>query len=108
MCSSDLKAIAAKKDAYTASFCYYNAAVCSEELGDTDNAIAYYAAAADDEDFILIDHALFSLGRVNETAQKYEDAKAAYEKLNELRSSASWGQLAQSRLIALKAAGNIQ
>ena len=106
--SAWLKAIAAKKDAYTASFCYYNAAVCSEELGDTDNAIAYYAAASDDEDFILIDHALFSLGRVNETAQKYEDAKAAYEKLNELRSSASWGQLAQSRLIALKVAGNIQ
>ncbi|MBQ9207702.1 MAG: tetratricopeptide repeat protein [Treponema sp.] len=103
-----LKAIAAKGKNYTTSLCYYNAAVCSEELSDNENAIAYYKSASEDEDFLLIDHALFSLGRVNEASQKYDDAKAAYEKVNELHSTSNWAQLAKSRLIALKASGKIQ
>lgn len=106
--SAWLKAVSAKSKAYTASLCYYNAAVCSEELDDTENAIAYYKSASDDADFLLIDHALFSLARVNESAQKFEDAKAAYDKLVELHATSSWAQLAKSRLIALKAAGKIQ
>ena len=106
--SAWLKAVEAKSKAYTASLCYYNAAVCSEELNDSDNAIAYYKAASEDGDFLLVDHALFSLGRVNESAKKYDDAKAAYEKLVELHSSTSWAELAKTRLISLKVAGNIQ
>jgi len=103
-----LKAISAKGKNYTTSLCYYNAAVCSEELNDTEKAISYYKAASDDEDFLLIDHALFSLGRVNEGAEKYTEAKAAYEKLFELRGTSNWGQLAKSRLIALKTEGKIE
>ncbi|MBB5225849.1 hypothetical protein DYE50_08150 [Treponema ruminis] len=106
--SAWLKAIQAKGKNYTTSLCYYNAAVCSENLNDSENAIAYYKSASEDEDFLLVDHALFSLARVNEDAKKYDDAKAAYEKLNELHSSSSWAQLAKTRLIALKNAGNIQ
>ncbi|WP_294430248.1 tetratricopeptide repeat protein [uncultured Treponema sp.] len=102
-----LKAAEVKKNAYTASLCYYNAAVCSENLGDTENAVAYYKSASEDKDFLLVDHALFSLGRVNESAQKYEDAKAAYEKLSELHPTSSWAQMAQSQLISLKVAGKI-
>ena len=103
-----LKAVEANAKAYTASLCYYNAAVCSEELNDSDSAISYYKSASEDTEFLLIDHAIFSLARVNETAGKYEDAKAAYDRLVELHSSSSWAQLAKSRLIALKAAGKIQ
>ena len=103
-----LKAAEVKKNAYTAPLCYYNAAVCSENLGDTDNAILYYKSASDNKDFLLVDHALFSLGRVNESVQKYEDAKAAYEKLSELHATSSWAQMAQSQLISLKVAGKIQ
>lgn len=106
--SAWLKAIAANGKSYTASLCYYNAAVCSENLGDSENAIAYYKSSSEDEDFLLVDHALFSLGRVNESAKKYDDAKAAYEKLVDLHSTSSWAQMAKSRLIALKAGGNIQ
>ena len=95
-----LKAAEANKNAYTAPLCYYNAAACSENLNDTDGAIAYYKAASENEDFLLVDHALFSLGRVNEAAKKYDDAKAAYDKLNELHSSSKWANLAKSRLIA--------
>lgn len=106
--SAWLKAANLNKKAYTASVCFFNAALCSEELNDSENAIAYYKLASEDENFLLIDHALFSLGRVNETAQKYEEAKETYQRLYDLHSTSNWGLLAKSRLIALKAAGNIQ
>ena len=106
--SAWLKAVAAKNKNYTTPLCYYNAAVASEELGDNEGALSCYKSACEDEDFLLIDHALFSLGRVSESARNYEDAKSAYEKLVDLHSTSSWGQLAKSRLIALKAAGDIQ
>ena len=106
--SAWLKALGAKGKNYTTSLCYYNAAVCSENLNDSEKAIEYYKAASEDEEFLLIDHALFSLARVNEVNEKYEDAKAAYEKLSSLHSSSSWAQIAKTRLIALKNAGNIQ
>ena len=106
--SAWLKAVEIKKSEYTAPLCYYNAAVCSENLGDNEKAISYYKSASEYDDFLLIDHALFSLGRVNEEAEKFTDAKAAYEKLVELRPSANWGQLAKSRLISLKANGKIE
>ena len=106
--SAWLSAVKASPKAYTASLCYFNAAVCSEELNDSANAIQYYKSASESEDFLLIDHALFSLGRVNETTKNYEDAKAAYDKLVELHSTSSWAQMAKSRLIAMRAAGNIQ
>lgn len=103
-----LKAVKAKGDNYTTSLCYYNAAVCSENLNDSENAIAYYKAASDDTEFLLVDHALFSLARVNEDIKNYDAAKAAYDKLNGLHPSSSWAQLAKTRLIALKNSGNIQ
>ena len=103
-----LKAVSAKGKNYTTSLCYYNAAVCSESLNDTDGAISYYKAASEDDEFLLIDHALFSLARVNESVGKFEDAKAAYDKLISLHASSSWAQIAKSRLITLKNAGNIQ
>lgn len=101
-----LKAANGKK-AYTSSLNYFNAAVCSEELGDNDSAVQYYKLAGEDQNFALLDHALFSLGRVYEAKSSFEDAKAAYEKIENLHSSANWAQLAKSRLIALKAEGKI-
>lgn len=94
--------------AYTRALNNFNAGVCSEELGDNDSAEKYYKAASDDSDFVLIDHALFSLGRVYEAKSDFENAKSTYEKLNDLHPTTSWGQLAKSRLIALKADGKIQ
>ncbi|MBQ0050675.1 MAG: tetratricopeptide repeat protein [Treponema sp.] len=103
-----VKAAEANKKAYTVAVAYFNAGVCAEELNDLDSAAKYYGEASADADFVLADHALFSLGRVNETKAAYADAKAAYEKLNDLHPTSSWGQMAKSRLLALKAAGNIQ
>ncbi|WP_296329617.1 tetratricopeptide repeat protein [uncultured Treponema sp.] len=106
--SAWLKAVSGDDKIYTAPLCYYNAAVCSEELGDTDSAISCYKSASEADEFVLVDHALFSLGRVNEGAAKYADAKAAYDKLISLHPSSNWAELSKSRLIALKAAGKIE
>lgn len=103
-----LKAAAANSNAYTAPLCYYNAAVCFENLDKTDDAFVYYSKAADFEDFILVDHALFNVGRVNEAKADYAAAKAAYDKIYELRPASSWAFLGKSRLIAMKAEGKIQ
>lgn len=103
-----LLAANAKKNAYTAPLSYFNAAVCSESLGDLDAAVQYYTAASDSKDFLLVDHALFSLGRVNEAKGDFEAAKAAYEKLTAAASGSSWTNLAKTRLLALQIAGSIQ
>ena len=103
-----LKAAAAKKNAYTAPLAYFNAAVCFENLGDLDNAIANYKLSSEAKDFALADHALFSLGRVNEAKKDYKAAQEAYKKLNDTHPDVQWAKLAKTRLIALKADGKIE
>jgi tetratricopeptide (TPR) repeat protein len=76
-----LAAVAAGKKAYTAPICWYNAAICSEELGDNENAAKQYESASNESDFLLVTHALFSLGRVKETLNDYTSASQAYQKM---------------------------
>lgn len=102
--SAWVKAGDSKKSVYTAPICYFNAAVCSENLGDNDSAISYYSKAIKSEDFLLIDHAYFNLGRVNEAAGKTDDAVAAYEKISDLHPTSRFAAVAKSRVIAIKAA----
>lgn len=103
-----LKAASAGKKSYIAPLSYYKAAVCCEELGDFDNAVLYYRAAASDKDFVLLDHALFSLGRACEQKQDFAAAEEAYERLNSRSPTSSWGLLAKTRLISMKADGFVQ
>lgn len=103
-----LSAADAKKGAYTAPLAYFNAAVCSENLGDAAAAVQYYTAAADAKDFLLVDHALFSLGRVHETNGDFAAAKVVYERLTDAATGSSWTNLAKTRLLALQATGSIE
>ncbi len=103
-----LKAASAKKNAYTAPLAYFNAATCFENLGDLDGALANYKLASEAKGFLLVDHALFSLGRLNEAKQDFKAAQDAYSKLTDTHPDSEWADLAKSRLIALKAAGNIE
>ncbi|WP_147612687.1 tetratricopeptide repeat protein [Treponema pectinovorum] len=96
------KAANLKKQIYTAPICNYNAAVCCEDLGDLDGAISYYKKSVEAEDFYLVDHAYFSLGRVNEIKGLYDDAKAAYKKIEEIHPSSTWAGVAKSRIIAIE------
>lgn len=100
------KAADAKKGIYTAPICNYNAAVCSENLNDLDGALAYYEKAAGSKDFYLVDHAYFSIGRVNEAKGDYDAALAAYGKVEELHPSSRWTPVAKDRIIAIKANGS--
>ncbi len=101
------KAASSSKKAYTSPVACYNAGVCSEELGNLEDAYNFYALACDSEDFYLVSHALFTQGRVAEKLENYENAKNAYSKLVDSYPDDEWTELAQSRLIALKIAGKI-
>lgn len=95
------------KNAYTAPICWYNAGVCSEQLGDNESAAKQYQNAADAKDFMLVTHALFSVGRVKEATNEYTGAAAAYNKMVDKYPNDEWTKLARSRLISLKADGKI-
>lgn len=99
--SAWLKAADAKKSVYTAPLCYYNAAICSENLNDLEGAVSGYEKAISSKDFYLIDHAYFSLGRVNEAKGDLEKAVAAYEKIEAIHSGSRWANLAKDRIIAI-------
>jgi len=103
------KAAAEKsKRTYIAPLCYFNLAVCYEETGNNDDAAAYYKLAADNNDFVMRTHAMFSYGRLLEAKGDYTTAAAAYTELNDNFSGDSWADLAKSRLIALKKDGKIE
>ena len=102
------KAAAEKaKKSYIAPLCYFNLAVCYEEAGKTDDAAANYKLAADNKDFVVRTHALFSYARVMESKGDYEAASAVYNELIDNYADSSWANLAKSRIIALKNEGKI-
>lgn len=90
------------KKSYTNAVSLYNAAYCFEKLGDLVSAEDFYGRAADFPDFLLVDHALFSLGRVCEASGKSDSAVEAYQRLNDLHPNSSWAKMAKSRIISLK------
>ncbi len=96
---------AVKKNSYTYAEVMYNAGVCAEELGKHTDAITYYENASEAEDFYLASHAIFNIGRINEDLGNIAKASEYYNKV--LATSDEWANLAQSRLIDLKAKGQI-
>ena len=103
------KAAAEKsKKSYIAPLCYFNLAVCSEETGNNADATAYYKLAADNKNFVMRTHAMFSYARLLEANGNYADAAATYTELNDSFSGDAWANLAKSRLIALKKDGKIE
>jgi tetratricopeptide (TPR) repeat protein len=103
-----VNAAEAQKKAYTAPIAWYNAAVCSEELGDTASAISQYEKAIAFEDFALKTHAIFNLARIKDESADYEGAAGHYQTLSDTYPDDSWTKLAMSRLIMLRAEGKIQ
>lgn len=103
-----LAAATVETDAYTAPLCYYNAAVCAEELADVEGAIACYESALASDSCDFKTHVLFSLGRLHEEGGDFAAASESYMELQNSYPSDSWTNLAESRLIALRAEGRIQ
>lgn len=95
-------AVKAAPESYVAGMCYYNAGICSDELGNADDAVNYLTKAVDNGNFPLKPRALFSIGRIEEQRSKKEAAIAAYEKMAEKYPDDEWTLLAKSRIIALQ------
>ena len=100
-----LAAAEADKMSYTFGLCNYQCGICSDELGDYDNAVAYLNAAAESEDFADVPRALFNIGRIEESRGNYEKAAETYKKLFADYPSDQWATLAKSRLISLSVDG---
>jgi tetratricopeptide (TPR) repeat protein len=96
------------KKTYIAPIAYYNLAVCYEELNRSDDAAVNYKLAADNKDFVLCSHAMFSHARVLDSQSKYEEASEAYKQLIDKFPENEWAYLAKSRIIALQNAGKIE
>ena len=103
-----LAAAQASPKAYTAPIAYYNAAECSENLNDTENAISYYEKAESYSDFMMITHTIFNIGRVKEVAKDFDGAKEAYSKLSENYPDDSWTKIAKSRLLDFEIKGLVK
>jgi tetratricopeptide (TPR) repeat protein len=88
--------------AYSSGLDYYNAGVCADEMGNTDDAIANFTKAFDSEDFALKPRALFSIGRIQEQTSKNDDAIATYQKLAEKYPEDEWTFIAKTRIITLQ------
>jgi len=102
-------AVAAKgKKAYTTSIANFNLGACYEQLGKTDDAVAAYKKAADDESFTLRAHATYSYGRVLESKGDYKAAVEAYTSLNDRTPDDSWAKLAKTRILALQIEGKAE
>ena len=101
-------AIAKGKKSYTAPVCMYNKASCYEELGKLAEAAESYKAAAEFEEFGMVSHAYFSLGRVLEAQGDYAGAVEAYKTLNDKFSDDDWGNLAKTRIIELQSQGKAE
>jgi len=93
---------------YTAPLAYYNMAVCDENTGSLEDAAASYGKAADVKDFPLASHARFSEARTYEALGDYKKASEAYTKLTAAARADAWTNLAETRLIALKAEGKTE
>lgn len=103
-----LNAASYDEKAYTSPICYYNAAVCSDEIGKNEDAVSYYTKASEKKDFYLASHALFNVGRIKENSGDYAGAFEAYQKTVDSYSGDEYAKLAQSRIIALKADGKAE
>lgn len=104
-----LDAAAKRRKTYLAPICNFNAAVCSEELGDAESALKYYLLAAENSEFTVRSRAYFDAGRVKESLGDFEGAADLYEQIASLEySNDIWNDLAQTRLIALRIEGKIQ
>ena len=93
---------------YTAPLAYYNMAVCDENTGNLAEAAANYGKASDAKDFPLVSHARFSEARTYEALGDYKKASEAYTKLTANALGDAWTNLAETRLIALKAEGKTE
>jgi len=102
-----LEAYARNKKSYVAPIALEIAAVAAEEAGNTDAALEHYMTLSKDYtiDNPVAPHALFNVGRLQESKKDYKAALESYNKLVGTYGNSEWAMLAKDRVIYLKAQG---
>jgi tetratricopeptide (TPR) repeat protein len=87
-----------------------NAAVCFEQLDQTDNAKSMYSRILNDyrNTFPGTTRVLLSLGRISESQSDFEGAARYYNDLIDNFNASSWTKLARNRIIYLTAQNKIE
>lgn len=96
-------------DTYLAPVSLMDAAIALEHAGESDRALEIHRRIADDYDGdnAEVPRALFSIGRLNEQADRVADAADAYRQLIDDYPASSWTNLARNRIITLTVEGRI-
>ncbi len=102
-----LEAVKRNKNSYAAPIALELAAISAEEAGSIDTAIAHYTQLTKDylKDNPVAPHALFNLGRLQESKSDYKAAAGAYNTLVSDFGGSEWALLARNRLIWMKSQG---
>ncbi|MFW5776903.1 MAG: tetratricopeptide repeat protein [Spirochaetota bacterium] len=96
-------------DTYLAPVSLMDAAIALEHAGDSDRALVIHQRLADEygDNTAEVPRALFSIGRLNEQADRVADAAEAYRRLIDDYPASSWTNLARNRIITLTVEGRI-
>lgn len=102
-----LDAVSRNKNSYAAPIALELAAISAEEAGSIDTAIEHYTKLTKEylKDNPVAPHALFNLGRLQESKSDYKAAVEAYKKLVSDFGTSEWALLAKNRLIWLTSQG---
>ena len=87
---------------YTTGYALYNAAVCAEELGLLDEAMALFERAESCDSFPQKARCRFNIARIQERNGEEEAALESYKMMSALYPTSQWTSLARSRIIALE------
>jgi TolA-binding protein len=95
---------------YLAPISLFNAAVCCEEKGDTDNALKLYVQASGSSyrESTVAPRALFDSGRLYEAKGDWANAQKVYQSMDGLFPQSMWTRLAKNRMVELKVLGKIK
>lgn len=96
-------------DSYLAPIALTNAAISHEEAGEIDSAIDQYKSVYEKYkgEYPDIPRILFSIARLYESQENYQEAADYYTILISSYTNSDWTNLARNRIIYLKAEGRI-
>lgn len=97
----------ANPKAYTAPLALYNVAICCEELGDVDGAVANLLKSVEADGFPLKSRALFNAGRLEESRGNWAQAAEYYNRVNDEFSGDTWADFAKTRVLTLETEGKL-
>jgi TolA-binding protein len=94
---------------YLAAVALFDAAICSEEKGDRDNAQRLFVKAYESyPESTVAPRAIFNAARLDEDKSAWAEAQKRYELIDGQYSQSEWNKLAKNRLIQLKVLGKIK